>query len=71
MQAVCDYADNWIGALRLELGVYTYNAPALALHRKFNFQIEGMQRGYAFRDGRYVDSHLMVRLHPKPPTIDC
>lgn len=69
MQAVCDYADNWIGALRLELGVYTDNAPALALYRKFNFQIEGTQRGYAFRDGRYVDSHLMVRFHPKPPTI--
>lgn len=69
MQALCDYADNWVGALRLELGVYTDNAPALALYRKFNFQIEGTQRGYAFRDGQYVDSHLMVRFHPKPPAI--
>ena len=69
MQALCDYADNWIGALRLELGVYTDNAPALALYRKFNFEIEGTQRAYALRDGRYVDSHLMVRFHPKPPAI--
>ena len=69
MQAMCDYADNWIGALRLELSVYTDNKPGLALYRKFNFQIEGTQRGYALRDGRYVDSHLMVRFHPNPPTI--
>ena len=70
MQALCDYADNWIGALRLELGVYTDNAPALALYSKFNFEIEGTQRGYALRDGRYVDSHMMVRFHPQPPAID-
>ena len=70
MLALCDYADNWVGALRLELGVYTDNAPALALYRKFNFEIEGTQRGYAFRAGRYVDSHLMVRFHPHPPTIE-
>jgi putative acetyltransferase len=67
MQALCDYADNWVGALRLELGVYTDNTPALALYRKFNFAIEGTQKAYALRDGQYVDSHLMARFHPKPP----
>jgi putative acetyltransferase len=67
MQAMCDYADNWIGALRLELGVYTDNVGAMALYRKFNFEIEGTQRGYALRDGVYVDSHMMVRFHPNPP----
>ena len=71
MQALCDYADNWVGALRLELGVYTDNAPAIALYRKFKFEIEGTQRGYALRDGRFVDSHMMVRFHPQPPTIVC
>jgi len=67
MQAMCDYADNWIGALRLELGVYTDNVSAMALYRKFNFEIEGTQKGYALRDGQYVDSHVMARFHPNPP----
>jgi len=69
MAALCDYADRWMGTLRMELGVYTDNAPALALYRKFGFVIEGTQRGYALRDGAFVDSHMMVRFHPHPPTI--
>lgn len=67
MQAMCDYADHWFGALRLELNVYTDNQRAISLYRKFNFQIEGTQRGYAFRNGQYVDNHMMVRFHPNPP----
>ena len=69
MAALCDYADKWFGALRLELNVYTDNARALALYRKFGFDIEGTHRGYAMRDGQYVDSHSMARFHPAPPGI--
>jgi L-phenylalanine/L-methionine N-acetyltransferase len=68
MAAMCDYADRWIGALRIELTVYTDNAPAIALYRKFGFELEGTHRGYALRDGRYVDAHAMARFHPNPPT---
>ena len=70
MAAMCDYADRWVGALRIELTVYTDNAPAIALYRKFGFEIEGTHRGYAMRDGRYVDAHAMARLHPNPPRIE-
>lgn len=69
MQALCDYADNWIGVIRLELGVFTDNVAAIALYRKFDFEIEGTQRGYALRGGEYVDSHMMVRFHPAPPQV--
>ena len=69
MQAMCDYADRWAGALRLELSVYTDNAVALRLYRKFGFVIEGTMRGYSLRDGRYADTHAMARFHPDPPTI--
>jgi putative acetyltransferase len=69
MAAMCDYADRWIGALRIELTVYTDNEAALALYRKFGFVIEGTFRGYALRDGRYVDAYAMARLHPDPPRI--
>jgi putative acetyltransferase len=58
-----------MGVLRIELTVYTDNAPAIALYRKFGFVVEGCHRGYALRDGRYVDAFAMARLHPDPPTI--
>lgn len=69
MGAMCDYADRWIGALRLELTVFTDNEPAIALYRQFGFQIEGTHRGYALRDGVYADVHAMARLHPNPPML--
>jgi putative acetyltransferase len=69
MTALCDYADRWLGTLRIELNVYTDNEPAIALYRKFGFVIEGTSRGYALRDGQYVDSYTMARFHPNPPTI--
>jgi putative acetyltransferase len=67
MTAMCDWADNWAGVLRLELQVYTDNVAAMALYRRHGFEFEGTHRGYAMRDGRYVDSCSMARWHPKPP----
>ena len=69
MSALVDLADNWFGALRLELTVYTDNAPAIALYRKFGFEVEGTHRAYALRDGRLVDTYAMARLHPQPPSL--
>jgi len=67
MQAMCDFADRWMQVLRIQLEVYTDNAAAMALYRKFGFEVEATQRGYALRDGVYVDSYSMARLHPSPP----
>lgn len=69
MAAMCDYADRWVGALRLELTVYCDNAAAIRLYRKFGFEIDGTFKGYAMRDGRYVDAYSMARFHPDPPRI--
>lgn len=69
MAALVDYADRWAQVLRLELTVFTDNLPAIALYRRFGFQIEGTHRAYALRDGVYVDAHAMARLHPSPPRI--
>lgn len=69
MQALCDYADRWLGVLRIELTVYVDNAAAIALYRKFGFETEGRLRGYALRDGHYVDVYAMARLHPDPPAL--
>ncbi|HEY8710230.1 MAG TPA: GNAT family N-acetyltransferase, partial [Burkholderiaceae bacterium] len=69
MVALCDYADRWLGVLRIELTVYTDNEVALRLYRKFGFEIEGTFKGYALRDGVFVDALAMARLHPNPPRI--
>jgi len=66
LQALCDYADNWLGLLRLELVVYADNDKAQALYRRFGFVQEGVHRCHAMRDGVYVDSLSMARLNPAP-----
>jgi L-phenylalanine/L-methionine N-acetyltransferase len=35
---------------------------AIDLYRKHGFVVEGTCRNYAWRDGRYVDAHLMARV---------
>jgi len=62
--ALVDVADNWLDLKRLELTVYLDNEPAIRLYQKFGFEVEGTCRGYAFRDGQYVDSFFMARLRP-------
>jgi L-phenylalanine/L-methionine N-acetyltransferase len=62
LRAALDLADNWIGLTRVELHVYTDNAAAVALYKKFGFEVEGNHRRYALRDGEYVDSYSMARL---------
>ncbi|PND37397.1 GNAT family N-acetyltransferase [Paucibacter aquatile] len=67
MAALMDYADNWGQVLRTELTVYADNARAIRLYESFGFQREGLMRAYALRNGVYVDTLAMARLHPNPP----
>jgi L-phenylalanine/L-methionine N-acetyltransferase len=62
IEAALDLADNWLNLTRIELGVYTDNAAAVALYKKFGFEIEGTHHRFAFRGGRYVDAYSMARL---------
>lgn len=66
MAAAVDLADNWLNLQRLELDVYTDNAAAIRLYEKFGFDREGVLRGFAFREGRFVDAYLMARVKSLP-----
>ena len=67
MQAAIDLSDMWLNLTRLELEVFVDNAPGVRLYEKCGFTIEGTMADYAFREGQYVDVHLMARLRNRIP----
>ena len=64
VEAAIDLADNWLNLRRLELEVFVDNETAIRLYEKLGFTIEGTLVDFAFRNGEYVDSHVMARLRP-------
>lgn len=62
-----DLADNWLGLRRVELYVFTDNHPAIALYRKYGFEVEALHRGAALRDGVLIDCYFMARLREPMP----
>jgi RimJ/RimL family protein N-acetyltransferase len=47
---------------RLELTVMCHNEAAIALYKKYGFEIEGTKRNSLIVDGKYVDEYYMGRL---------
>jgi RimJ/RimL family protein N-acetyltransferase len=61
--ALLDAAVAWaqdVGVRKLELHVFPYNEPALALYERFGFRREGYRRKHYRRGDGYVDAILMA-----------
>jgi len=70
-RALLEQAVEWArgrGVSKLELHVFPYNAPALALYKAFGFVEEGYRRRHYRRGAGYVDAVLMA--YEVVPTLD-
>jgi RimJ/RimL family protein N-acetyltransferase len=62
-RALLDQAVAWAesaGVRKLELHVFPWNEPAIALYDAFGFEREGLRKGHYLRDGMPVDAILMA-----------
>jgi putative acetyltransferase len=62
MHTMIDMCDNWLRVDRIELTVFVDNTPAVAVYKKYGFEIEGTGKRYALRNGEYVDAYYMARM---------
>jgi RimJ/RimL family protein N-acetyltransferase len=60
MQA-CEQWARARGLYRLELSVATHNTVALALYKKFGFEIEGLAKAMLRVDNEYIDLYYMSK----------
>jgi RimJ/RimL family protein N-acetyltransferase len=68
-RALLEQAVAWARAAevhKLELHVFPWNEPAIALYERFGFEREGLRREHYRRDGEYVDAILMAYRLPAP-----
>jgi len=61
LKKVIDLADNWLMLVRLELTAFVENEGAVKLYQSLGFQIEGIRKYGAIRNGKYADEYLMAR----------
>ena len=61
LHAMLELADRWLQITKMSLIVWEDNAGAIHLYTKAGFAIEGTLADYAFRDGEYINAHVMGR----------
>ena len=58
MQLTLAFAFGELNLHRVQLTVFSYNAPAIGLYEKLGFQREGVYREFVQRDGQRYDMYL-------------
>lgn len=58
MKLALDFSFYELNLRRVQLSVFSYNAPAIALYKKLGFQHEGIYREFLYRNGAAYDMHL-------------
>jgi RimJ/RimL family protein N-acetyltransferase len=61
------YVWQSLGVAQVHLGVHTGNVSALALYRRFGFEVWGRERGALIVAGEPHDEHHMVCRAPLAP----
>lgn len=62
--ALMEAAERWakeVGVRKLELHVFPYNEPAIALYQRLGYRREGLRRRHFRRGGQLVDAILMAK----------
>ena len=59
---IVELADDWLKLERLQLIVFTDNAPAIGLYGSFGFKLEGTMPRLGFGAGEWMDAHMLGRL---------
>jgi RimJ/RimL family protein N-acetyltransferase len=59
VRTLCRYAFREMGANKVDLQTYAFNARAIAAYSKVGFVQEGRRRAAVFHDGSYSDEILM------------
>ncbi|MDN7245053.1 GNAT family protein [Planococcus shenhongbingii] len=62
MAILMNYAWNELNLHRLQLTVFDYNQPAIAMYERLGFQKEGVYREFLQRDGKRHDMFLYGKL---------
>lgn len=63
LSKILDLADNWLILVRVELTAFVENERAVKLYKSLGFEIEGVKKYAAIRNGKYADEYLMARYH--------
>jgi L-phenylalanine/L-methionine N-acetyltransferase len=61
LKKILDLADNWLLLVRIELTAFVENEGAVKLYKSLGFEIEGVKKYAAIRDGKYADEYMMAR----------
>lgn len=59
-----DKINDGVPIVRLEAAIFAHNVASGRVLQKSEYKLESIQRAAYFKEGKYVDAHLYVKLNP-------